>query len=1159
MLSLKVLTFLLKIKKSLIECFTVNDRTSKLVNQSPLNANSLSLSYFPYNLRQIGATKNTANKNRGNKAFFLLPIVFVCLMVSTRFNGLYAQNFELPLTHFTNDKEINPLPASAVTDVFQDKDGFIWILNYGSGLVRYDGNKMELFSQQEGVGAQLFAIAQDQKSRLWIGSVDKGVLASSHFLDDYLPGDTLGFSTEIEGIPLNSNRITGPSQLVADSFGNLWTSIPGGILRYHYDEGDILQVDTIEVPKYTYGSFLFSFLQHSTGEIWAMSKAPYIMHISPMDGGFSIDSSSFESEPSIKDKNVIHLKETMDGTLWGVNQDGGVWSLVPDQPSQLKLHSNLAGKRIRSLQETKEGYLLASTLGSGLIEWSGMQSENASNYTLRNGLLSTAIWNTTQDNEGNIWLATNTGLSRMPGDYHAFGHYTANAVGGAPNMLPDAGVMGILTDFKWKNPSSSTIEKIVVASTANGISFIRKDGSREIMTANEGLLSNVVLDVYQDSKSRLWVTGREGLSCISQSREALNLPGLSSISQHELWNAPVFIATLPFGHINEVNTLLIPKSEKDNTLVESTWFVGANMLLVLIEEQWFVFARKSGLNPSSMKDIAIDDKNYFYLADAGSGLWISQFPLTVDKIWSLEAVYGKNERYSKFLNIVAPVFERKPILIKTDTVSEVMDVLWLDSLLWTATEYGIAAFEKDMDQPSIFFNEKNGLEVNAVAGLILNQDSSLLWAPSRDGLYGIDLTSQEVVTRVRKKDGLVSSFSWGYPSLSINDEGVLHFATNNGLSLYDPTQDQSDTLAPIVRFRNFQFNEEASGNNELLVEYAALSYTNESGIRYKTRLRGYDTDWSEESSETNIRYTNLPAFFQDKHYAFEVLAGDEEGNWLREPASYAFKVSPPWYFHWLAMIFYGIAAVGLMTWFVRRRTYVLKERQKQLEKIVNERTAEIVAEKERSDELLLNILPAETAEELKKNGSAKAKNFDMVTVIFTDFKGFTQHSEKLSPTELVSEIDHCFKAFDLIMEKHQIEKIKTVGDAYLAAAGLPTPNTSNPADAVMAALDIRDFMQKYKVQRASNEQDAFEIRIGVHTGPVVAGIVGIKKFAYDIWGDTVNLASRMESSSEVGKVNISQSTYEYLKDDHDFDFIPRGKVEAKNKGKIEMYYVERST
>jgi adenylate cyclase len=223
--------------------------------------------------------------------------------------------------------------------------------------------------------------------------------------------------------------------------------------------------------------------------------------------------------------------------------------------------------------------------------------------------------------------------------------------------------------------------------------------------------------------------------------------------------------------------------------------------------------------------------------------------------------------------------------------------------------------------------------------------------------------------------------------------------------------------------------------------------------------------------------------------------------------------------------------------------------------VVYRQRNKIAKEKKRSEELLLNILPAEVAEELKSKGSAEAKQIDEVTVLFTDFKGFTQLSEKLTPKELVAEIHECFSAFDNIMKKYGVEKIKTIGDSYMAAGGLPVPNQSHANDVVSAALEIQNFMHNHKTKKEAEGKLFFEIRIGVHTGPVIAGIVGVKKYSYDIWGDTVNTASRMESSGEVGKVNISYNTYELVKDK--FNCKSRGKIEAKNKGMIEMYFVER--
>lgn len=222
-------------------------------------------------------------------------------------------------------------------------------------------------------------------------------------------------------------------------------------------------------------------------------------------------------------------------------------------------------------------------------------------------------------------------------------------------------------------------------------------------------------------------------------------------------------------------------------------------------------------------------------------------------------------------------------------------------------------------------------------------------------------------------------------------------------------------------------------------------------------------------------------------------------------------------------------------------------------RFVNKTNKIIEVEKERSEKLLLNILPEETALELKENGKVAAKKFESVTILFSDFKGFTSYAQNLSPEELVRSVDYYFSKFDQIMDKYELEKIKTVGDAYMCAGGLPFPTTGHALKMVEAAFEIARVMEDMKTNPEPGIV-SFDVRIGINTGPVVAGVVGLNKFAYDIWGDSVNVASRMETMSEPGCINISENTYQLIKEVYECE--PRGKVLVKNKGEMEMYFVK---
>lgn len=232
-------------------------------------------------------------------------------------------------------------------------------------------------------------------------------------------------------------------------------------------------------------------------------------------------------------------------------------------------------------------------------------------------------------------------------------------------------------------------------------------------------------------------------------------------------------------------------------------------------------------------------------------------------------------------------------------------------------------------------------------------------------------------------------------------------------------------------------------------------------------------------------------------------------------------------------------------------------RKRKNNKELQAKNNEIAIEKEKSEKLLLNILPEEVANELKISGRTTPFSFKEATIMFTDFQGFTLFSEKHSTTEIVGIVDKYFVEFDKITKKYGIEKIKTIGDSYMCVSGIPVENPDHASNMIKAAIEMRDFVKKVEEEQKSKELSYLRMRIGIHSGPLVAGVVGSNKFAYDVWGDSVNIAARMEESGEAGQINVSESVYELVKDEFNFEY--RGEVKAKNKGMMKMFFLNDSS
>jgi class 3 adenylate cyclase len=338
--------------------------------------------------------------------------------------------------------------------------------------------------------------------------------------------------------------------------------------------------------------------------------------------------------------------------------------------------------------------------------------------------------------------------------------------------------------------------------------------------------------------------------------------------------------------------------------------------------------------------------------------------------------------------------------------------------------------------------------------------------------------------------------------------------------------------------------------NALHFDFAAPHFEGVSEIEFRVLLQGLDRNWSPWTTQAEKEYTNL----WESHYVFHVQARDSKGRVSRE-SIFAFRVLPPVYRTWWAYLLYAVLALTIVWLIVRWRLLSIEAQNRRLESIICERTKEIRQQRdeirfqeERTESLLLNILPAAVAQELRTTGAVTPLSCDDITVCFSDFVGFTLSSEKMHPAELIAALNRYFTEFDQIVDDYHLEKIKTIGDSYMFVSGLPEAKASHAVDAVLAALEMVEA-----VRRLSAFSPGWQIRLGLHSGPAVAGVVGRRKFAFDIWGKTVNLASRHESSGQPNRVNISAQTYELVRDF--FHCEPRGQVLIKEKRYLEMYLV----
>ena len=490
----------------------------------------------------------------------------------------------------------------------------------------------------------------------------------------------------------------------------------------------------------------------------------------------------------------------------------------------------------------------------------------------------------------------------------------------------------------------------------------------------------------------------------------------------------------------------------------------------------------------------------------------------------------------------------------------------IDDEIWITTGTGISRYNPQSDTFSNL-NSSHGLGVDGIFQLLCDYTHTV-WITSNKGVLSVPLEEMEDVADEKKEimnvkdygnsDGLITGGVTA-TSVSMHDSlGRIWFTLIDGFAIYDPVKSGKNQFAPQIEIQEYSidnvkhdyYGEKITlqpSAKRISIKFTGLSFVSSEQMTFCYRLSGFEKDFSQWSNLRNVSYTNL----KPGTYEFFVKAknADEVQSELKIPVIIV-KKPYIWQLAWF-WILIGVVIVGIVSLIVLLKIRSMKKYQIELEKKVEERTHDLKLEKEKSEGLLLNILPAEVAQELTEHPSQTiAKQFSNVTVLFTDIVGFTKMSDKMTAEELVTMLNKMISLFDARARQEGIEKIKTIGDAYMAATGFDD-RTDNEGALRMVHFAQGLMDDVYRFNQTSSVK--IQIRLGINTGNLVAGVIGTMKFIYDIWGDTVNVASRMESTGEPMKIHVTEATYQQTKDK--FNYSEGIEVEVKGKGKMKTYFL----
>jgi signal transduction histidine kinase/ligand-binding sensor domain-containing protein len=853
-----------------------------------------------------------------------------------------AAGQELPFANYTPASDRNPLPSAEVIKVFQDSGGYLWFVIFSSGVVRYDGHSFESYSTSDGLkDLAVWEIVEDGASRLWIGS-NAGLVVSERPLGDYAAGERIQFVSTVGTVEL-VETVVNRNRLAADARGRVWAGTSStGIVRYHVEsDGDSLRAtcDTLSTDVRGEGKnpTVRSIAVRRDGSVWASIGGGNLLAFP--EG--SDTPSTISQDAGLPTQSVTALYESPAGVLWGGCRDGLLWRLDESggEPRVVTVSNRLASN-IGGMLATSDSTFWVASEGSGVMKFDPARPDHAVVITRANGLLSDNVHHICRDLEGSLWFSQSGGASKLRVNYGAFTSYTAAPQADVSSALPSPAVNVVIPPSATGDPNA-----LWIGTTEGGVVAIRRDGAIASIDAHQGLCNNWVNGLVFDHTGRLWMGTASGINCLSlDPRHAP--PASPRRTKVRVFDKDGVLASYRNTSVYACFRHDIPGR---GGAVESLWFAGIQNLFCFVDGRWWVLREHAGLPVTSFHAVAVDDNRHVWVGTRDRGLYRSVAPFSLEALESsarepvpLQPEEGEGVFGDEITNpLFEPVWSRE---LGAPT-NQIETIAWRNGALWVGTPVGLFLFEGEPARVVKHFTRDDGLEATNATAMAFSPSGSL-WVGTNGGLSEIDPAARTVLRSVTRQDGLVGNEVWFYGSVASGDDGTVYFGTAQGLSLYSPRLDRPNPTPPLVRFRNVSFQEDNRGHNELAVEYAALSYSKETRVRYRTRLRGYDRDWSPETSEVKTRYTNLPAFFLSREYAFEVTAHNGDGVWTPTPLVYTFRVSPPVWFRWWALAGQFLLVGGSLYGAHEYRTRSLERRARLLEHVVEVRTQEVRAQAE---------------------------------------------------------------------------------------------------------------------------------------------------------------------------------------------------------------------